>query len=105
MTNLRQGPLKADTKWTNPSWVYGAALFGLGWLCPGAGQLLQGRHRIGWGLWAAYFASKLLIVILLGGDVIAVATADTLAWLPLIVQWGAMIEAPVAMGLRKGSAV
>jgi len=105
MANLRQGPLKADTKWLNPSFGYGTGLFGLGWLCPGAGQLLQGRNRIGWGFLAGYFGSKFLMVLLLGGDFISVATADTLAWLPVIVQWGAMIEAPVAMGLRKGSAL
>jgi hypothetical protein len=101
MAALRQGPLKADTKWLNPSLAYGTALFGLGWLCPGAGQLLQGRNRIGWGFLAGYFGSKFLIVLLLGGDFTTVETADTLAWLPVIAQWGAMIEAPIAMGMRK----
>ena len=105
MAALRQGPLKADTKWLDLSLAYGTALFGLGWLCPGAGQLLQGRERIGWGFFAGYVGSRFLIVLLLGGDLISVKTADTLAWLPVIVQWGAMIEAPVAMGLRKGAAL
>ena len=103
MANLRQGPLKTDTKWLNPSMAYGTALFGLGWLCPGAGQLLQGRNRIGWGFLAGYFGSKFLLVLLLGGDFVAVATADTLAWLPVIVQWGAMLEAPVTMVRGKRS--
>jgi TM2 domain-containing membrane protein YozV len=97
MAALRQGPLKADTKWLNPSLAYGSALFGLGWLCPGSGQLLQGRYRIGWRFLAGYFGSKFLIVLLLGGDFISVETADTLAWLSVAVQWGSMIEAPLAM--------
>jgi hypothetical protein len=99
---LRQGPLRADTKWLTPSWAYGTALFGLGWVCPGSGQLLQGRSRIGWGFLAAYFGSKYLISLLLGGDLITVATSDTLAWLPVAVQWSSMIEAPLAMR-RAGS--
>lgn len=103
MAALRQGPLKADMKWIDPSLPHGIGLFGLGWLCPGAGQLLQGRHRIGWGFLAGYFGSKFLIVLLLGGDLIAVETADTLTWLPVIVQWGAMIEAPIAMGIGRRS--
>ncbi|CAB1059090.1 hypothetical protein D1BOALGB6SA_3848 [Olavius sp. associated proteobacterium Delta 1] len=101
MAALRQGPLKADTKWLNPSLTYGTALFGLGWLCPGAGQLLQGRSRIGWGFFAGYFSSKFLIVLLLGGSLIPVETADTLAWLPVIVQWGSMVEAPIVVGRGK----
>jgi hypothetical protein len=105
LASLRQGPLKTDTKWLNPSLAYGTALFGLGWLCPGSGQLLQGRNRIGWRFLAGYFGSKYLIVLLLGGDFIKVETADTLVWLSVIVQWGSMIEAPIAMGLRKGSAL
>jgi hypothetical protein len=105
MAALRQGPLQADRNWLTPSLAYGTGLFGLGWLCPGAGQLLQGRNRTGWWFVAGYLGSKFLIVLLLGGDFISVETADTLTWLPVIGQWGAMIEAPVAMGLRKGSAL
>lgn len=97
---LRQGPLKADTKWLTPSWAYGAALIGLGWLCPGSGQLLQGRSRVGWGFLAGYFGSKFLIALLLGGDFISVETADSLAWLSVAIQWGSMIEGPLAM-IRK----
>jgi TM2 domain-containing membrane protein YozV len=100
---LRQGALKPDTKWLNPSLIYGTALFGLGWLCPGSGQFLQGRSRIGWGFLAGYFGSKFLIAFLIGGDFITIETADTLVWLSVIVQWGSMLEAPLAMGMRKRS--
>jgi len=100
---LRQGPLRTDIKWLQPSVAHGIALFGLGWLCPGAGQLLQGRNRVGWAFVAAYSGSKLLIGLLLGRDFITVPSADTLAWLPVLVQWGAMIEAPLAhLYLRRG---
>jgi TM2 domain-containing membrane protein YozV len=98
---LRQGPLKNDTKWSRPSIGYGAALLGLGWLCPGSGQLLQGRSRLGWGFFAGYFAGKVLIAILLGRDLISVPTADAMAWWSVIVQWVAMIEAPLAMRKAK----
>ena len=101
MAALRQGLLKVDTKGLNPSLAYGAAVFGLGWLCPGSGQLLQGRNRIGWGFFAGYFSSKFLIVLSLGGDLISVEMADTLAWLIVLVQWSSMIEAPIAMALEK----
>lgn len=98
---LRHGPLRADTKWRTPSLTYGTALFGLGWVCPGSGQLLQGRSRIGWGFLAAYLGSKYFISFLLGGDLITVATSDTLAWLPVALQWLSMIEAPLAMRRAK----
>jgi TM2 domain-containing membrane protein YozV len=101
MAALRHGPLHADTKWLKPSLAYGAALLGLGWLCPGSGQLLQGRRRLGWSFFAGYFGSKLLIGFLLGRDLITVQNADTLAWVYMIVQWAAMIEAPLAMRKAK----
>ncbi|UCD79810.1 MAG: hypothetical protein JSW26_31245 [Desulfobacterales bacterium] len=101
MAALRQGPLKTDTKWLRPSMTYVAALLGLGWLCPGSGQLLQGRERLGWGFFAGYVGSKLLIGLLLGQDVITVENADLLAWVYVILQWAAMIEAPLAMRKAK----
>jgi hypothetical protein len=94
---LRQGPLKTDMRWATPSAVYGLALVGLGWLCPGSGQLLQRRDKIGWGLLAGYLGSKLLIGFLLGNDLITVPTADGLAWIPFIVQWAAMLESLIRM--------
>ena len=96
MAALSQGPLKTEVKWLQPSMARGLALFALGWLCPGAGQLLQGRNRIGWSFVAVYIGSKLLIGLLLGRDIITVPTADTMAWLPVLVQWAAMFEAPLA---------
>lgn len=101
---LKRGPLSDDTKWLTPTAGYGMALLGLGWLCPGSGQLLQGRSRIGWGFLAGYCGSQFLIVLLLSGGLIAVEAADKLAWLALSVQWTSMIEAPVAMVRGKRSA-
>ncbi|MEE4264483.1 MAG: hypothetical protein V2I56_17505 [Desulfobacteraceae bacterium] len=97
MAALRQGPLKTDIRWTAPSAIYGAALVGMGWLCPGSGQLLQRRDKIGWYLLAGYLGSKLLTGFLLGMDLITVSTTDSLAWVPLIIQWAAMLEAPIRM--------
>jgi hypothetical protein len=101
MAALRQGPLKTDIRWTAPSAIYGAALVVMGWLCPGSGQLLQRRDKIGWYLLAGYLGSKLLIGLLLGMDLITVSTTDSLAWVPLIIQWAAMLEAPIRMMIGK----
>ena len=97
MAAFRKGPLKTDIRWTVPSAIYGAALVGMGWLCPGSGQLLQGRDKIGWYLLAGYLGSKLLTGFLLGMGLITVSTTDSLAWVPLIIQWAAMLEAPLRM--------
>ena len=94
---LGQGPLKNEDSWTRPSIGYGMALLGIGWLCPGAGQLLQKRKKFGWYILAGYIGSKVLIAFLLSHDFISVQKADTLAWISVLIQWGAMIEAPVWM--------
>jgi hypothetical protein len=39
----------------------------------------------------------LLIGFLLGHDLITVSTADSLAWISVIIQWTAMLEAPIRM--------
>jgi hypothetical protein len=90
---LQQRLPETDTRWSHPSAGYGAALLGIGWLCPGAGQLLQKRDRLGWYLLAACIGSKFLIAFLLHFDFIDVPAADLLDWLPVVIQWGAMAEA------------
>jgi hypothetical protein len=97
---LRQGLLETDTKLSTPSVALGASLFGIGWLCPGAGHLLQKRYTIGYCILAGYIGSKLLIGFLLGNDLLNIQKADTLAWISVLIQWSAMIEAPFRM--RKG---
>jgi TM2 domain-containing membrane protein YozV len=94
---LRQGLLETDTRWSKPSIAYGLALFGLGWFCPGAGQLLQKRYRSGYTVLAGYIGSKLIIGFLLGNDVITTQSAETLDWISVLIQWGAMIEAAFQM--------
>jgi hypothetical protein len=69
----------------------------MGWLCPGSGQILQRRLKIGWYFLAVYLGSKLLIGFLLGHNFIAVQTADSLAWITVLIQWVAMFEAPIWM--------
>jgi TM2 domain-containing membrane protein YozV len=94
---LRQGPLEADMRWSKPSAAYGAALFGLGWLCPGAGQILQKRFTPGWYFLGAYIVSTFFIGFLLHLNLITVPTADLLGWLPVAIKLIAMIEAPLRM--------
>ena len=97
---LRQRLPEADTRWSKPSVGFGAALFGLGWLCPGSGQLLQNRSRTGWVFLAGFIGSKFLIGFLLGQDFITVRTADMMGWISVLIQWGAMVESPLWM-IRK----
>jgi TM2 domain-containing membrane protein YozV len=98
---LRQGLLATDTRWSRPSAAYGAALFGLGWLCPGSGQILQKRFTPGWYFLGGYIGSTFLIGFLLHLDFITVPTADLLGWLPVAIKLSAMIEAPSRMLRRK----
>ena len=94
---LQQRLPETNIRWSQPSAGYGVALLGIGWLCPGAGQLLQKRERSGWCLLAAYIGSKFLIAFLLRFDLIDVPAADLLDWLSVIIQWGAMAEALFSM--------
>ncbi len=98
---LRQGLLEADTRWSRPSAAYGAALFGLGWLCPGSGQLLQKCFTLGWYFLAGYIGSTFLVGFLLYFDFITVPTADLLGWLPIVIKLSAMVAAPLWM-LKEG---
>ena len=94
---LQQRLPETNIRWSQPSAGYGVALLGIGWLCPGAGQLLQKRERSGWCLLAAYIGSKFLIAFLLRFDLIDVPAADLLDWLSVVIQWGAMAEALFSM--------
>jgi TM2 domain-containing membrane protein YozV len=94
---LRQGLLEADTRWSRPSAAYGAALFGLGWLCPGSGQILQQRIRLGWYFLTGYIGTTVAVSVLLHLDFITVPTADLLGWLPLAIKLSAMVAAPLWM--------
>ena len=89
---LRQRLPETDTRWLRPSVKYGAAIVGLGWLCPGAGQLLQNRNSLGWYFLAGYIGSMFLTGFLLGQNFIPVPTADLLDWLPVIIKWASMGE-------------
>ena len=97
LATLRLGPLANDVRWSKPALGSGAALFGIGWLCPGAGQILQKRNTVGWCLLAGYLGSSILIGFLLSQNFITVQKAETLAWVGIIFQWGAMVEAPLQM--------
>jgi TM2 domain-containing membrane protein YozV len=98
---LRQGLLEADSRWSKPSAAYGAALFGLGWLCPGSGQILQKRFTLGWYFLAGYIGSTFFVGFLLHLDFITVPTADLWGWLPVVIKLSAMVEAPLWM-LKEG---
>ncbi len=71
------------------------ALFAVGWICPGSGQIHMDRGRTGWVILCAYMGALLIIWLLLQSGMIPLKDAETAAWIPTLIQWGAMIEAPV----------
>ena len=97
MASLREGALQHDTRWSTRAPGYALALVGIGWLCPGAGQLLQGRRQIGWLFLAGYIFLFFIIGLLAKSNVFTIEKAETLAWLHIILQWIAALEAPMAM--------
>jgi TM2 domain-containing membrane protein YozV len=101
VTALRHRDLDADAKWMKSSVAYGTALFGIGWLCPGSGQLLQGRDNTGWVFFVGYFSSVVLTGLAFGAGFITAKGADTLSWISMLIQWAAMIEAPFWMIKRQ----
>jgi len=98
---LQQRVPEADTRWSRFSAGYGAAIVGLGWLCPGAGQLIQKRDTLGWYLLAGYICSKFLTGFLLRYHFIDVPAADLLDWLSVVIKWGSITEALFWM-IKKG---
>jgi len=94
---LRQRLPEIDTRWSRFSAKYGAALVGLGWLCPGAGQLLQKRDTFGWCFLSGYIGSQFLTGFLLQHNFIAVPAADLLDWLPVAIKWSSVAEALFGM--------
>lgn len=90
---LRQRIPRTDICWSRFSAKYGAALVGLGFLCPGAGQLVQKRDMLGWCFLGGYIGSKFITGLLLGNNFIAVSTADLWDWLAAVVKWGSIAEA------------
>jgi uncharacterized protein DUF6677 len=102
ISGLMHGSLHSDDKWIKPSVPYGIGLFAAGWLCPGSGQLLQKRDKTGWYFFAGYVGSILLIGLLIKTGFVSAINADTLAWISVIIQWGAMIEALFCMIKSKG---
>ena len=58
-------PGSGPAPWHRTRPARAAGLLGLGWLCPGAGQILQGRPSIGWIFFVAWFAVQALLGILL----------------------------------------
>jgi hypothetical protein len=101
---LTQSSLYSIDKWIKPSAAYGIGLFVAGWLCPGSGQLLQKRDKAGWYFFVGYVASILVIGFLIKTGLISAIKADTLSWISILIQWGAMLEALFYMIKSKGGA-
>ncbi|NNL42534.1 MAG: hypothetical protein HKO79_08560 [Desulfobacterales bacterium] len=102
VSDLIHGTIDSENKWTKPSAAYGIGLFAAGWLCPGSGQLLQKRDKAGWYFFAGYVSSMVLIGLLIKAGFISAIKANTLSWIPVLIQWGGMIEALYYMIQSKG---
>lgn len=93
-----------DRSWISRPAAKGCGLFALGWVCPGAPQMLQGGIRVGVAMFAAYFGFKTLIGLLLGAELIQPETANVLKYIPVVILLASMIEAPVQLVLGRTGA-
>ncbi len=75
----------------------------LGWLCPGSGQLLQGRASIGWALWGVYAAIAMTIASLLVLGWVSPSHADALTWAGTFLSVVAIIESLVTKSMLRSS--
>ncbi len=88
--------------WYNRVEVRFCGYMALGYVAPGAGQLMQNRSW-GWLLTALYLTGQLGICVALTHGLVEVKMADTLSWGPTLVQAFAMLEAPITMARNKAS--
>ncbi len=70
-----------------------AGYFALGLICPGSGQLLQGRHQIGWTLFGIYYGMLALASGILALDLVEAASLNVLLNLGLAIRIVAAGEA------------
>ncbi len=73
----------------------------INYFCPGAGHIISGRVLFGFKVVYAYIGSHLLIGLLLGMEFISPAQANDFAWLPTLLRWAAVVEAPLHEILSK----
>ncbi len=90
-----------------PPWYTGVearsgGLFLLGYVAPGAGQIMQGR-ALGWLFLGLYLGGLLGISLALTHGLVQTSTAQILSWGPTLVMAAAMFEAPITL-LRKSPA-
>ncbi|THB68051.1 MAG: hypothetical protein D6E12_07265 [Desulfovibrio sp.] len=79
--------------WHKRPFVQALGYWGASWLCPGAGQMLQGRGVLGWVLLGLYFLPSAALSAVLHLDLIDPSSVGWLAHTPGIVKWAVMFEA------------
>jgi hypothetical protein len=84
-------------EWMKNPWIRGLVHLLFGWLCPGAGQLLEKRNISGWGIIVINAACLLIVGFLLTSGSITPSTAYKYNILISGLQWIAIIEAPAYM--------
>jgi hypothetical protein len=90
------------TPWYKGVEARSGGLFLLGYVAPGAGQIMQGR-ALGWLFLGLYLGGLLGISLALTHGLVRTSTAQTLSWGPTLVLAAAMFEAPITL-LRQSPA-
>lgn len=88
-------------RWTASPLARGAGLIVLGWLCPGAPQLLQGREPLGWSLLGTYLVVRATGGVLLVQGVVQANEASRIASLASFVLVASIVEGLVHMILTR----
>lgn len=83
-------------RWYESKEVRAMGLFILGWFAPGAGQLLLGR-AYGWYFLSGVAGLQLVVAVLLRHELIGIPLAGGLLWLPGLIRFAAMLEAPIQL--------
>ena len=87
--------------WPRTPIARAAGLLVLGWLCPGAGQILQGRPLTGWIFFGTWFGVQALLGLILWAGGPHPSVNQALSWLGTLILLAAMIEAPVRLFKHK----
>lgn len=87
---LTRGP---RVPWTRRPFPRALGHAGACWLCPGAGQFLQGRFMWGWGFLGAFLGCKLFLGLLFNLDLATAEQILYLTWIPGLIRWLAILEA------------
>lgn len=94
---------QSPRRWYTTIEARAGGLFLLGWIAPGAGQLMLGR-RYGWLILGLYLGLQLALAVSLRQKLLELPLAMSLSWAPTIIKFAAMLEAPIRLIASKPAA-